>query len=592
MDIEDIIRIAKESGAEGIHPGYGFLSENLAFAKRCAEEGLVFIGPNVHHLDIFGDKIKAKEAAIAAGIQSIPGTDGPVASIDEVLAFAATHGYPIMIKAALGGGGRGMRVAHDEKEAKDGYERAKSEAKAAFGSDEVYVEKYIGNPKHIEVQILGDNHGNIVHLFERDCSVQRRHQKVVEVAPCVSLNDAKREEICQAAVQLMKHVGYINAGTVEFLVEEDQFYFIEVNPRVQVEHTITEMITDIDIVTSQILIAEGKNLHTEIGIPKQEAITYKGAAIQCRITTEDPVNNFMPDTGKIDTYRSPGGFGVRLDVGNAYAGAIVTPYFDSLLVKVCTHASTFEQAIQKMQRCLREFRIRGVKTNMPFMSNVINHPEFQSGDAKTTFIDNTPALFVFPSTRDRGNKTMKYISEITINGFPGIEKNKKKYYGEARLPHKLIEPKKNILSAKNILDDKGADAVVNWVKDQKKLLLTDTTFRDAHQSLLATRVRTHDFEKIAAKTQIALPELFSAEMWGGATFDVAYRFLNEDPWVRLKTLRKLMPNTLFQMLFRGSNAVGYSNYPDNVIAEFIKEAAKQGIDVFRIFDSLNWLPQM
>ena len=592
LDIEDIIRIAKESGAEGIHPGYGFLSENLAFAKRCAEAGLVFIGPTIHHLDIFGDKIKAKEAAIAAGIQSIPGTAGPVASIDEVLAFANTHSYPIMIKAALGGGGRGMRVAHDEKEARDGYERAKSEAKAAFGSDEVYVEKYIGNPKHIEVQILGDSHGNIVHLFERDCSVQRRHQKVVEVAPCVSINPEQREKICQAAVQLMKHVGYINAGTVEFLVEEDKFYFIEVNPRVQVEHTITEMITDIDIVTSQILIAEGKNLHTDIGIPQQADIKYKGAAIQCRITTEDPVNNFMPDTGKIDTYRSPGGFGVRLDVGNAYAGAVVTPYFDSLLVKVCTHGSTFEQAIQKMQRCLREFRIRGVKTNIPFMTNVINHPEFQSGAAKTTFIDNTSTLFVFPSTRDRGNKTMKYISEITINGFPGIEKNKKKYYGEARLPHKLIKPEQELITAKNILDSQGADAVVAWVKEQKKLLLTDTTFRDAHQSLLATRVRTHDFEKIAAKTEIALPQLFSAEMWGGATFDVAYRFLNEDPWVRLRTLRKLMPNTLFQMLFRGSNAVGYSNYPDNVIAEFIKESAAQGIDVFRIFDSLNWLPQM
>ncbi|MDT2756907.1 pyruvate carboxylase [Enterococcus asini] len=590
LDIDDIIRIAKDSGAEAIHPGYGFLSENLDFAKRCEAEGIIFIGPSIHHLDIFGDKIKAKQAAIEAGIQSIPGTDGPVASIEEVLDFANAHDYPIMIKAALGGGGRGMRVARDEKEARDGYERAKSEAKAAFGSDEVYVEKYIGNPKHIEVQILGDTHGNVVHLFERDCSVQRRHQKVVEVAPCVSLSDAQRKTICEAAVQLMKHVGYVNAGTVEFLVEEDKFYFIEVNPRVQVEHTITEMITDVDIVTSQILIAQGKDLHKEIGIPEQKDIQFKGAAVQCRITTEDPLNNFMPDTGKIDTYRSPGGFGVRLDVGNAYAGAVVSPYYDSLLVKVCTFGATFSQAIQKMQRCLREFRIRGVKTNIPFMQNVINHPVFQSGDAKTTFIDNTPGLFEFPRLRDRGNKTMKYIGEITVNGFPGIEKSKKRYFEEPRIPNKLETL--DYRSAKNILDEEGADAVAKWVKEQKELLLTDTTFRDAHQSLLATRVRTKDFSKIADLTEKALPQLFSSEMWGGATFDVAYRFLNEDPWQRLRMIRKLMPNTLLQMLFRGSNAVGYSNYPDNVLVEFIKEAANEGVDVFRIFDSLNWVPQM
>ncbi|MCD5002440.1 pyruvate carboxylase [Enterococcus saccharolyticus] len=591
LDIEDIIRIAKESGAEAIHPGYGFLSENLAFAKRCQEEGIIFIGPTPYHLDIFGDKIKAKEAAIAAGIQSIPGSDGPVATVDEVLAFADEHGYPVMIKAALGGGGRGMRVAHDEKEARDGYERAKSEAKAAFGSDEVYVERYIANPKHIEVQILGDSHGNVVHLFERDCSVQRRHQKVVEVAPCVSMNDEQREKICQAAVQLMKHVNYVNAGTVEFLVEGDKFYFIEVNPRVQVEHTITEMITDIDIVTTQILIAQGKDLHKEIGIPEQKDITFKGAAIQCRITTEDPLNSFMPDTGKIDTYRSPGGFGVRLDVGNAYAGAVVTPYFDSLLVKVCTHGSTFQQAIEKMERCLKEFRVRGVETNIPFMRNVIRHPQFRSGDAKTIFIDTTPELFKFPRTRDRGNKTMKYIGEITINGFPGIEKQPKRFFEDPRMPKKLAHVD-NLVTAKNILDTKGADGVVEWIKEQKNVLLTDTTFRDAHQSLLATRVRTKDIARIASKTEEAIPQLFSSEMWGGATFDVAYRFLTEDPWERLRILRKKMPNTLLQMLFRGSNAVGYSNYPDNVLVEFINEAAHQGIDVFRIFDSLNWIPQM
>ncbi|STP84860.1 pyruvate carboxylase [Enterococcus cecorum] len=592
LDIEGIIQVAKEAGADAIHPGYGFLSENLQFAKRCQEEGLTFIGPKLEHLDIFGDKIKAKEAAVKAGIQSIPGSDGPVDSVDEVLDFAKDYGYPIMIKAALGGGGRGMRVAFDDAQALEGYNRAKSEAKAAFGSDEVYVEKYIADPKHIEVQILGDMHGNVVHLFERDCSVQRRHQKVVEVAPCVSLSTELREKICGAAVQLMKHVGYVNAGTVEFLVSGDDFYFIEVNPRVQVEHTITELITDIDIVTSQLLIAQGKDLHKDIHIPHQENIYLKGAAIQCRITTEDPLNNFMPDTGKIDTYRSPGGFGVRLDVGNAYAGAVVTPYFDSLLVKVCTHGATFQAAVQKMQRCLKEFRIRGVKTNIPFMQNVIHNEVFQSGNAKTTFIDNTPSLFEFSSTRDRGNKTMKYIGEITINGFPGIDKKEKPFFEVSRVPNKIERSNQKIVTAKDILDKEGPKAVSKWVQQQQSVLLTDTTFRDAHQSLLATRVRTHDIEKIAAQTQLAIPQLFSSEMWGGATFDVAYRFLNEDPWERLRKIRQQMPNTLMQMLFRGSNAVGYSNYPDNVIQAFIKESAKQGIDVFRIFDSLNWTAQM
>lgn len=591
LDIEDIIRIAKVSGAQAIHPGYGFLSENLEFATRCKEEGITFIGPTPHHLDIFGDKIKAKQAATAAGIQAIPGSDGPVSDAEEVVAFAQENGYPIMIKAALGGGGRGMRVAYDEKQARDGFERAKSEAKAAFGSDEIYVEKYVADPKHIEVQILGDNNGNVIHLFERDCSVQRRHQKVVEVAPCVSLSAELRDRICTAAVNLMQHVGYVNAGTVEFLVEGNQFYFIEVNPRVQVEHTITEMITDVDIVTTQILIAQGKDLHQDIGLPKQENITFKGAAIQCRITTEDPLNDFMPDTGKIDTYRSPGGFGVRLDVGNAYAGAVVTPYFDSLLVKVCTHAATFEQAIAKMARCIKEFRVRGVKTNMPFLKNVISHPKFRSGKMTTTFIDQTPELFKFSFTRDRGNKTMKYISEITVNGFPGIERQEKPFYEAPRMPEDLTEVKVD-QTAKNILEDQGAEKLTQWVRQQNEVLLTDTTFRDAHQSLLATRVRTQDLSRIARQTEQGIPQLFSSEMWGGATFDVSYRFLTEDPWERLRILRKKMPNTLLQMLFRGSNAVGYSNYPDNVLVEFINEAAKQGMDVFRIFDSLNWLPQM
>ena len=588
LDSDDIVRIALECGAEAVHPGYGLLSENIEFARKVEAAGLIFVGPTLHHLDIFGDKIKAKEASVAAGVGSIPGTEGPV-DLEGALAFGNEFGYPVMIKAALGGGGRGMRVAHNEAEARDGYARAASEAKSAFGSDEIYVEKYITDPKHIEVQILGDTHGNVVHLYERDCSVQRRNQKVIEVAPSVGMSDDLRHRICEAAVQLCKHVGYVNAGTVEFLVKDNEFYFIEVNPRVQVEHTITEVVTGIDIVQAQILISEGADLHKDVKIPEQDKIPLLGSAIQCRITTEDPENNFLPDTGIIDTYRSPGGFGVRLDVGNAYSGYEVTPYFDSLLVKVITSATDFNEAIRKMDRCLREFRIRGVKTNIPFLRNVLNHQSFISGNAKTTFIDSTPELFNFPRLRDRGNKTMKYIASITVNGFPGIDQTPKPYYDATRMPKvKKIET----LTTKNILDNEGADAVVDFVKSRKEVLLTDTTFRDAHQSLLATRVRTQDMKQVAQAVDEGLPNLFSSEMWGGATFDVAYRFLNESPWYRLRELRKLMPNTMFQMLFRGSNAVGYKNYPDNVIEEFIKVAAREGMDVFRVFDSLNWLPQM
>lgn len=592
LDIEDLIRIAKDSEADAIHPGYGFLSENLSFAKRCEEEGITFIGPKLHHLDIFGDKIKAKKTALEAGIQSIPGSDGPISGLEEVESFGETYGFPIMIKAAFGGGGRGMRVAYAFEEIKDSFERARSEAKAAFGSDEIYVERYIEDPKHIEVQILGDLNGNIVHLYERDCSVQRRHQKVVEVAPCVSISDQLREKICRAAVELMEHVGYVNAGTVEFLLDGEDFYFIEVNPRVQVEHTITEMVTGVDIVQAQLMIAQGQDLHKDIGVPCQKDILLTGAAIQCRITTEDPMNNFLPDTGKIDTYRSPGGFGIRLDAGNGFQGSVITPFFDSLLVKACVHSLTFELAIQKMERALKEFRIRGVKTNIPFLQNVISHPIFLSGNAKTTFIDTTPELFSFSKIRDRGNKTMKYIANITVNGFPGIEKREKQFFEAPRKPKTILLADEPYISAKKVLDHGGPEAVADWVKNQKEVLFTDTTFRDAHQSLIATRVRTHDFTEIAEETQKALPQLFSSEMWGGATFDVAYRFLNEDPWERLEKLRIKMPDILFQMLFRGSNAVGYKNYPDNVIEAFIHEAAANGIDVFRIFDSLNWLPQM
>jgi len=592
LDIEGIIEIAKAHGVDAIHPGYGFLSENIQFAKRCREEGIIFIGPNEDHLDMFGDKVKARHAAVNAGIPVIPGSDGPVGGLEDVVRFAETHGYPLIIKAALGGGGRGMRIVRSKSEVKEAFERAKSEAKAAFGSDDVYVEKLIEKPKHIEVQILGDHEGNIVHLYERDCSVQRRHQKVVEVAPSVSLSNELRQRICEAAVQLMRSVDYVNAGTVEFLVSGDEFYFIEVNPRIQVEHTITEMITGIDIVQSQILIADGFSLHShEVGIPKQEDIHINGYAIQSRVTTEDPLNNFMPDTGKIMAYRSGGGFGVRLDAGNGFQGAVITPYYDSLLVKLSTWALTFEQAARKMLRNLREFRIRGIKTNIPFLENVVQHPKFLSGEYDTSFIDTTPELFVFPRRKDRGTKMLTYIGTVTVNGFPGIGKKKKPVFDKPRLP-KLSEAEPIPAGTKQILDERGPEGLVRWIQEQPRVLLTDTTFRDAHQSLLATRVRTVDLVRAAEPTARLLPNLFSLEMWGGATFDVAYRFLKEDPWDRLLKLRERIPNVLFQMLLRSANAVGYKNYPDNVIREFVDKSAQAGIDVFRIFDSLNWVKGM
>ncbi|MBN8207335.1 pyruvate carboxylase [Bacillus sp. NTK071] len=593
LDIEGIIETAKANHIDAIHPGYGFLSENLQFAKRCQEEGIIFIGPELEHLRMFGDKVEARKQAILAGLPVIPGTDGPVDGLDEVRDFANENGYPLMIKAALGGGGRGMRIVRSEEALADAYERAKSEAKAAFGRDEIYVEKFVENPKHIEVQILGDKHGNTLHLYERDCSVQRRHQKVVEVAPSVSLSEQARKEICEAAVKLMDNVQYVNAGTVEFLVNQaGEFYFIEVNPRVQVEHTITEMITGIDIVQSQIMIAEGEHLHGErLGIPAQEKIDCHGVAIQCRVTTEDPENNFMPDTGKLMAYRSGGGFGVRLDAGNAYQGAVITPHYDSLLVKLSTWALSFDQASSKMVRNLKEFRIRGIKTNIAFLENVMKHENFRSGVYDTSFIDSSPELFVFPKRKDRGTKMLSYIGNITVNGFPGLDRKKKPAFSKRRIPH-LKYSEEIPKGTKQILDEQGAEGLVNWVKDQKKTLLTDTTFRDGHQSLLATRVRTNDLLHIAEPTSRMLPELFSMEMWGGATFDVSLRYLKEDPWDRLIKLRRKVPNVMFQMLLRASNAVGYKNYPDNLIREFVEKSADAGIDVFRIFDSLNWVEGM
>ncbi|MBE3596794.1 MAG: pyruvate carboxylase [Hydrogenibacillus sp.] len=601
LDIEGIIDIAKRHGVDAVHPGYGFLAENAHFARRLEEEGIAFIGPRPEHLLMFGDKVEARKRAVAAGLPVVPGTEEPVRDLAEVEAFVREYGFPVIIKAAAGGGGRGMRVVREPKALKDAFERAQSEAKAAFGDDRVYVEKLIERPKHIEVQILGDRYGNVVHLYERDCSIQRRHQKVIEVAPARTLSPELRERIAQDAVRLMQSVGYENAGTVEFLVGEGgAHYFIEVNPRIQVEHTITELITDIDIVQAQIRLAEGYALtDPEVGVPPQEAIRTKGYAIQCRITTEDPENNFLPDTGRILAYRSPGGFGVRLDGGNGFTGAVITPYYDSLLVKASTYAPTFELAADKMLRVLREFRIRGVKTNIPFLENVITDREFREGTYDTHYIDNRPDLLQFPVRKDRGTKLLKFIGEVIVNDRLAPDRPAFRRPPKPRATPEMKEALRRQLagegtvpSTKVLLDTLGPAGLVEWIRQQKRLLLTDTTFRDAHQSLLATRVRTYDLVQIAEATAHYAPELFSLELWGGATFDVAMRFLKESPWDRLDQLRARIPNILFQMLIRGANAVGYTNYPDNVVRAFIHEAARRGIDVFRIFDSLNWIEGM
>ncbi|MEX6170024.1 pyruvate carboxylase [Staphylococcus haemolyticus] len=593
LNIERIIDVAKRAGVDAIHPGYGFLSENKQFAQRCDEEGIKFIGPHIEHLDMFGDKVKARTTAINAKLPVIPGTDGPIENFEAAKAFAQEAGFPLMIKATSGGGGKGMRIVREEGELEDAFHRAKSEAEKSFGNSEVYIERYIDNPKHIEVQIIGDEYGNIVHLYERDCSVQRRHQKVVEVAPSVGLSKELRERICDAALQLMNNIRYVNAGTVEFLVSGDEFFFIEVNPRVQVEHTITEMITGIDIVKTQILVADGANLFDErVSMPQQEEIQTLGYAIQCRITTEDPSNDFMPDSGTIIAYRSSGGFGVRLDAGDGFQGAEISPYYDSLLVKLSTHAVTFKQAEEKMERSLREMRIRGVKTNIPFLINVMRNDQFRSGDYTTKFIEETPELFNIAPTLDRGTKTLEYIGNVTINGFPNVEKRLKPDYESTAIPQVPHSKINTLNGTKQLLDSKGPKAVADWVREQNDVLVTDTTFRDAHQSLLATRVRTKDMMNIASKTAEVFKDSFSLEMWGGATFDVAYNFLKENPWERLERLRKAIPNILFQILLRASNAVGYKNYADNVIEKFVKESANAGVDVFRIFDSLNWVDQM
>jgi pyruvate carboxylase len=598
LDIPGIIDVARKHQVDAIHPGYGFLSENAHLARACAQAGITFVGPTPEMLETFGDKTAAKALAKKTNVRTIPGTEQALSDPKEIKAAAKDIGFPLIIKASFGGGGRGMRVVNTEAELLPKLEEAQREAGAAFGRPEVFLERYIRRAKHIEVQIMGDHHGNLVHLWERDCSVQRRHQKVVEIAPSINLPLDLRKAICDAAVKLCKGANYRNAGTVEFLLDDEsrEFFFIEVNPRVQVEHTVTEVVTGVDIVKTQILVAQGHKLHSApIDLPPQDMIETRGYCIQCRITTEDPANLFIPDYGRLTTYRSPAGFGIRLDGGSAYGGAQITPYFDSLLVKLCAAGHTFDEAIKRTDRALREFRIRGVKTNIPFLENLINHPVFVKGDASTTFIDNTPELFKFKPRRDRATKILSYIGDVIVNGRPETKGK--------------IDPKKNIDPVKppvfeggvpgglrDLMKEMGREKFCQWVRKQKKLLLTDTTMRDAHQSLLATRVRTYDMLAVAdAKARVGAG-LFSIECWGGATFDTAMRFLHEDPWERMRLLREKIPNIPFQMLFRASNAVGYTNYSDNVVREFVKHAANGvpggGIDVFRIFDSLNWTKAM
>ena len=594
LDIAGIVALAKDKGVDAVHPGYGFLSENPAFARACEKAGIAFIGPTPDLLDLLGDKTAARRLAASVGVPVLPGTEKPVRSASEARKSAAEIGYPVIVKAAMGGGGRGMRVVRDASELESRLEEAQGEAKSAFGDASVFLEKYLPHARHLEVQILGDNHGNLLHLYERDCSVQRRHQKVVEVAPAANLPARVRIELCDAAVRLAQKAEYRNAGTVEFLYDVDtkNWYFIEVNPRIQVEHTVTEMVTGIDLVRSQILVAQGHKLHEEpLALPKQENVPLYGAALQCRVTTEDPEKNFAPDYGKLTTYRSPAGFGIRLDGGTAYAGAILAAYYDSLLVKVTAWGTKLPEACQRMDRALREFRIRGVKTNIPFLENVVNHPRFRAGDVTTSFLEEFPELFRLHSRGDRATKLLSYLGDVILNGNPEVKgKQVPKVLEKAVLPSVPgIEPP---AGTRQMLRKLGPKKFAAWARKEKRLLITDTTFRDAHQSLMATRVRTYDLLATAGAIAQRLPNLFSLEMWGGATFDTAMRFLHEDPWQRLRELRERVPNICFQMLLRGSNAVGYTSYADNVIVAFVREAHAQGIDIFRIFDSLNSIENM
>ena len=588
LDIDTIIKIALAANVDAIHPGYGFLSENPDFVDACERNGIVFIGPSSQIMNAMGDKISSKKMAIDAQVPIIPGVDYAIKDIDTATKIAAKVGFPIMLKASNGGGGRGMRIVNTMEDLEKEFNEAKNESKKAFGDDKIFIEKYLRAPKHIEVQILGDNYGNVVHLYDRDCSVQRRHQKVVEYAPAFSIPDETRQIIFDSAIRLSKAVGYRNAGTLEFLVDADNNpYFIEMNPRIQVEHTVSEEITNIDLVQSQILVAEGYPLDSdEINIKSQDDVHCDGYSIQTRVTTEDPANNFMPDTGEITVYRSGSGKGIRLDGGNAYTGAVISPYYDSLLVKAISHDRTFAGAVRKSIRTLQEMRIRGVKTNIPFLINVLHHPTFVGGKCYTTFIEETPELFQLTQSQDRETKIIEFIGDRIVNS----QKGQKPHYENRVLPK--LDQSKPVYGARDEFLKLGAEGFMQKILKEDKLYVTDTTMRDAQQSLMATRMRSKDLCGAAYATNAYMQNAFSVEAWGGATYDTAYRFLKESPWKRLELLRNRMPNTLIQMLLRASNAVGYSNYPDNVVQEFIKISASHGIDVFRIFDSLNWVENM
>ena len=593
LSINEIIRVAKACGADAIHPGYGLLSENPDFVDACAQNGITFIGPKADTMRALGDKASARRVAMAADVPVIPATEVLGDDMDAIKIEAAEVGYPLMLKASWGGGGRGMRPIYNEEELEEKVREGRREAEAAFGNGEGYLEKMIMKARHVEVQILGDSHGDIYHLFERDCSVQRRNQKVVERAPAPYLTEAQRAHVCELGRKICAHVNYECAGTVEFLMdmETEEFYFIEVNPRVQVEHTVTEEVTGIDIVQAQILIAEGKTIAEATGKASQADIQLQGHALQTRITTEDPLNNFIPDYGRITAFREATGMGIRLDGGTAYSGGVITRYYDSLLVKVTAKAQTPELAIARMDRALREFRIRGVSTNIAFVENLLKHPTFLDNTYHTKFIDETPDLFKFEARKDRGTKVLTYIADISVNGHPET-KDKPLPPITSRTPQPPESRAEPMMGTRNLLEQKGPQAVADWMGQQRQLLITDTTMRDGHQSLLATRMRSHDMIKVAPAYAANLPTLFSVECWGGATFDVAYRFLQECPWQRLRDIRERMPNIMTQMLLRASNGVGYTNYPDNVVQHFVKTAASSGVDVFRVFDSLNWVENM
>jgi pyruvate carboxylase len=607
LNVDNIVNLARAHGVDTIHPGYGFLSENPAFAKACRDADLIFVGPRTDVLERLGDKLAARKIALEAGVPVLAGTDAPIRSAAEARKFAAKLGYPVIVKASMGGGGRGMRVARAADQLDEALQQAQREAGTAFGVADVFLEKFVARARHIEVQLLGDQHGNLVHLFERDCSVQRRHQKVAEIAPALNLDVGTRQRLLDAALAVGRAVRLDNASTVEFLLDVDsgEYYFIEVNPRIQVEHTVTEQITGFDLIKCQILVAQGKKLgDEEIGLSDQARVAPHGFALQCRVTTEDPANSFIPDYGRLTHYRSASGMGIRLDAGSAFSGAVITPFYDSLLVKVTAHGLRFVDAARRIERCLQEFRVRGVKTNIPFLLNLVKHPQFLAGGITTSFLDETPALFQLPARQDRATKLLSFLGGVIVNGNPVVGEFRRRpargspSTAEVREALALASPGISAQAnapppgTRDKFKELGPERFAGWVRAQKRLLITDTTFRDAHQSLLATRMRTFDMLQIAPFYARRLAGLFSLEMWGGATFDTSMRFLKEDPWQRLVELRQRVPNILLQMLLRANNAVGYTNYPDNVVKEFVKESADAGIDLVRIFDALNWIPNL